>query len=54
MRRPCGVAIEAEGAKLLADGRAFVQVGIENGFYVGATLFDEVNPDMTIYRDEIF
>ncbi|MGL5736114.1 MAG: aldehyde dehydrogenase family protein, partial [Beijerinckiaceae bacterium] len=28
--------------------------GREDGFFLGATLFDHVKPDMTIYRDEIF
>lgn len=46
----------AEGASLVADGRAFRQTmqGFENGYYVGATLFDLVTRDMSIYRDEIF
>ena len=43
-----------EGAQLLADGRGYSPEGYENGFYVGPTLFDQVTPDMTIYRDEIF
>lgn len=42
---------EKEGAKLLLDGRGF-QHG--DGFFIGPTLFDHVNPGMTIYRDEIF
>ena len=46
----------AEGAKLVVDGRDFKQTqqGYENGYYVGGTLFDNVTPDMSIYRDEIF
>jgi malonate-semialdehyde dehydrogenase (acetylating)/methylmalonate-semialdehyde dehydrogenase len=28
--------------------------GCENGFFVGPTLFDQVRPDMRIYREEIF
>ena len=44
----------AEGAELLADGRGFSLAGHESGFFVGATLFDKVQPDMSIYRDEIF
>ena len=44
----------AEGAKLVVDGRGFKLQGYENGFYVGGTLFDNVTPEMTIYRDEIF
>lgn len=45
-----------EGADLVVDGRDF-QVGLqgyENGYYVGASLFDHVTPDMKIYQDEIF
>ncbi|MDQ0475478.1 CoA-acylating methylmalonate-semialdehyde dehydrogenase [Labrys wisconsinensis] len=44
----------AEGAKLLVDGRGFRMQGYENGFYLGGCLFDEVTPDMRIYREEIF
>jgi malonate-semialdehyde dehydrogenase (acetylating)/methylmalonate-semialdehyde dehydrogenase len=44
----------AEGATLLVDGRGFTVAGREAGFFLGATLFDHVTPDMTIYRDEIF
>ncbi|MDD2002082.1 CoA-acylating methylmalonate-semialdehyde dehydrogenase [Pseudomonas putida] len=43
-----------QGASLLVDGRNFKAPGAENGFFVGATLFDHVQPDMTIYKEEIF
>ncbi|ALK08630.1 CoA-acylating methylmalonate-semialdehyde dehydrogenase [Blastochloris viridis] len=43
-----------EGARLLVDGRNFTLQGYENGFYMGGCLFDEVTPDMRIYREEIF
>ncbi|WP_101757918.1 CoA-acylating methylmalonate-semialdehyde dehydrogenase [Oceanicoccus sp. KOV_DT_Chl] len=45
-----------EGAELVVDGREFVmqQEGYEQGFYLGATLFDHVKADMCIYREEIF
>jgi len=43
-----------EGAKLLVDGRNFTMQGYENGFYMGGCLFDEVRPDMRIYKEEIF
>ena len=36
------------------DGRGVVVEGHEDGFYVGATLFDRVTADMSIYREEIF
>lgn len=43
-----------EGAKLIVDGRDFRMQGYENGFYMGGCLFDEVTPEMRIYREEIF
>jgi len=43
-----------EGAKLLVDGRGFKLQGYENGNFIGGCLFDEVTPDMTIYKEEIF
>ncbi|WP_102109954.1 CoA-acylating methylmalonate-semialdehyde dehydrogenase [Oceaniglobus roseus] len=42
------------GAKLVVDGRGFKLQGYENGFFVGPSLFDDVTPDMEIYREEIF
>ncbi|WP_262137637.1 CoA-acylating methylmalonate-semialdehyde dehydrogenase [Pseudomonas sp. Marseille-Q5117] len=44
----------SEGAKLIVDGRGLTVPGAEEGFFVGATLFDEVTPDMKIYKEEIF
>jgi malonate-semialdehyde dehydrogenase (acetylating)/methylmalonate-semialdehyde dehydrogenase len=43
-----------EGADLVADGRSLVIEGHEGGFFLGPTLFDNVTPEMSIYRDEIF
>jgi malonate-semialdehyde dehydrogenase (acetylating) / methylmalonate-semialdehyde dehydrogenase len=43
-----------EGAKLVVDGRGFKMQGYENGFYMGGCLFDEVKPEMRIYKEEIF
>jgi len=43
-----------EGAKLVVDGRNFTLPGYSDGFYVGATLFDHVTPNMRIYQEEIF
>jgi malonate-semialdehyde dehydrogenase (acetylating)/methylmalonate-semialdehyde dehydrogenase len=43
-----------EGAKLVVDGRNFKMQGYENGFYMGGCLFDEVKPEMRIYKEEIF
>jgi malonate-semialdehyde dehydrogenase (acetylating)/methylmalonate-semialdehyde dehydrogenase len=45
---------EAEGAKLLVDGRRCTVAGYPDGNWVGATLFDRVTPAMKIYREEIF
>ncbi|MBP7001247.1 CoA-acylating methylmalonate-semialdehyde dehydrogenase [Amaricoccus sp.] len=43
-----------QGATLVVDGRGFKMQGYENGFFVGACLFDRVTKDMDIYREEIF
>jgi malonate-semialdehyde dehydrogenase (acetylating)/methylmalonate-semialdehyde dehydrogenase len=47
-----------EGANLLVDGRNFdastAGEGCEDGFWMGGTLFDNVTPDMRIYKEEIF
>jgi malonate-semialdehyde dehydrogenase (acetylating) / methylmalonate-semialdehyde dehydrogenase len=43
-----------EGAKLVVDGRGFKLQGYENGNFIGGCLFDEVKPEMTIYKEEIF
>ena len=44
----------AEGASLVVDGRGLKLQGYENGYFVGGTLFDNVTPDMKIYKEEIF
>jgi len=44
----------AAGAKLVLDGRGLKVAGHEDGFFIGASLFDHVKPDMSIYKDEIF
>ena len=43
-----------QGAELVVDGRGFKLQGYEGGYYVGGTLFDNVTPEMTIYKEEIF
>ncbi|MFC5497103.1 CoA-acylating methylmalonate-semialdehyde dehydrogenase [Caenimonas terrae] len=49
---------EKEGAKLLVDGRKFhaakAGAGCDNGFWIGGSLFDNVTPEMKIYKEEIF
>lgn len=42
------------GASLPVDGRANEMNENGNGFYLGATLFDRVLPEMKIYQEEIF
>ncbi len=44
----------AQGSKLIVDGRGFKVPGAEGGFFVGATLFDNVTTEMSIYQQEIF
>jgi malonate-semialdehyde dehydrogenase (acetylating)/methylmalonate-semialdehyde dehydrogenase len=43
-----------EGATLVVDGRRPEVPGGAGGFFVGPTLFDHVQPEMAIYREEIF
>ena len=45
---------EADGAKVVVDGREPNVSGYENGFFVGATLIDGVTPSMQSYQEEIF
>ena len=52
--------IEA-GAEAVVDGRErtsddlqFGDANLEEGYFIGPTLFDHVTPDMSIYTDEIF
>jgi malonate-semialdehyde dehydrogenase (acetylating)/methylmalonate-semialdehyde dehydrogenase len=43
-----------EGARLVVDGRALKVAGREKGFFLGGCLFDQVQPSMRIYKEEIF
>ena len=43
----------AEGATLLVDGRDS-PLARKKGYFLGASLFDHVRTDMTIYKEEIF
>jgi malonate-semialdehyde dehydrogenase (acetylating)/methylmalonate-semialdehyde dehydrogenase len=46
---------EKEGAKVVVDGRGFhAPQGYESGYFIGGTLLDEVTPDMTVWKEEIF
>jgi malonate-semialdehyde dehydrogenase (acetylating)/methylmalonate-semialdehyde dehydrogenase len=53
IERLIGEGVE-QGAELVVDGRGYRVPGRENGFFVGGTLFDHVQPSMSIYREEIF
>jgi malonate-semialdehyde dehydrogenase (acetylating)/methylmalonate-semialdehyde dehydrogenase len=43
-----------EGAALIIDGSAYKPKNNAAGFFMGASLFDQVKPVMRIYREEIF
>jgi malonate-semialdehyde dehydrogenase (acetylating)/methylmalonate-semialdehyde dehydrogenase len=45
---------ESEGARMVLDGRQTKVPQYENGYFLGATVFDDVAPDMAIAKDEIF
>lgn len=53
--RVCGYLDKgkAEGAELVVDGRQGA-LPKGDGFFMGATLFDHVKPEMLIYKEEIF
>jgi malonate-semialdehyde dehydrogenase (acetylating)/methylmalonate-semialdehyde dehydrogenase len=44
----------AEGAKPVSDGRTLQVLEYPNGYYLGATVLDQVTPDMRIAREEVF
>jgi malonate-semialdehyde dehydrogenase (acetylating)/methylmalonate-semialdehyde dehydrogenase len=45
---------EADGAKIVVDGRQVQADGGKDGFWLGPTLIDNVTPEMSVYTDEIF
>jgi malonate-semialdehyde dehydrogenase (acetylating)/methylmalonate-semialdehyde dehydrogenase len=45
---------EADGAKIVVDGRGVQADGGQNGFWLGPTLIDHVTSEMSVYTDEIF
>ena len=53
VRMYIGVGVE-EGATLVVDGREHAITREPRGFYLGASLFDNVVPSMRIYKEEIF
>jgi malonate-semialdehyde dehydrogenase (acetylating)/methylmalonate-semialdehyde dehydrogenase len=44
----------ADGATLSLDGRGASVDGLEEGYWVGPTVFEDVSPDMSIATEEIF
>ncbi len=44
----------AQGARVVADGREHPLYRESDGFFLGASLIDDVTPEMDCYRDEIF
>jgi malonate-semialdehyde dehydrogenase (acetylating)/methylmalonate-semialdehyde dehydrogenase len=45
---------EADGARLSLDGRGATVAGLEGGYWVGPTVFEDVAPDISIGTEEIF
>ncbi len=45
---------EKEGAKIIADGRGVKVPDAPRGFYLGATIVDGVEANMTLAREEVF
>ncbi|WP_447948902.1 CoA-acylating methylmalonate-semialdehyde dehydrogenase [Microbacterium aurum] len=45
---------EADGARIVVDGRGLAVEGREDGFFFGPTLIDDIPTDSRAYREEIF
>ena len=45
---------EADGAKIVVDGRGFTVDGHDDGFWFGPTLIDDIPTSSRAYREEIF
>ena len=45
---------EKEGAKVICDGRSTKIAVAPDGFYVGATIVDQIGREMTLAREEVF
>src|SRR5438105_4969485 len=45
---------EKEGAKIIADGRNVRVADAPNGFFMGATIVDQIQDNMTLAREEVF
>jgi aldehyde dehydrogenase (NAD+) len=44
----------SEGAKILHGGEEVTGEGLENGYFIAPTVFDDMTPNMRIAREEIF
>lgn len=53
IRRYIEIGVE-EGARLSLDGRNIKVDEYPDGYFIGPTIFEDVTPDMTIAREEIF
>lgn len=49
-----GAEIVVDGRERTSDEMQFGDDSLEDGFFIGPTLFDHVTTDMSIYTDEIF
>jgi malonate-semialdehyde dehydrogenase (acetylating)/methylmalonate-semialdehyde dehydrogenase len=56
MERVRGLVEEGvrDGAKLVVDGRALKIADRESGYFLGPCVFDNVRPEMSVYKEEIF
>jgi malonate-semialdehyde dehydrogenase (acetylating)/methylmalonate-semialdehyde dehydrogenase len=45
---------EIDGATIVVDGRDITVPGLEDGYFLGPTLLDDVDRDWGIYREEVF
>lgn len=45
---------KAEGARLLTGGERVTSPGLENGYFIAPTVFDQVDNSMRVAREEIF
>jgi acyl-CoA reductase-like NAD-dependent aldehyde dehydrogenase len=45
---------KSEGGRLVAGGERLTDLERHKGFFVAPTIFTDVKPDMTIFREEIF
>lgn len=45
---------DSDGARVVIDGRSVEPDGSADGYWLGPSLIDDVNPASTVYQDEIF